>query len=118
MRAENRLASAFEEFILPYDALRTAAPDAALLELHKGESDFAALPSPGLRVRARRSKRDTAGLIAVLQTYAALPSLPVSPERQAAQTALLGRMNKLRSELLPPVWSRTAQVQQAGLPPQ
>ena len=42
MRAENRLASAFEEFILPYDALRTAAPDAALLELHKGESDFAA----------------------------------------------------------------------------
>ena len=40
MRAENRLASAFEEFILPYDALRTAAPDAALLELHKGETSF------------------------------------------------------------------------------
>ena len=40
MRAEKRLASAFEEFILPYDALRTAAPDAALLELHKGETSF------------------------------------------------------------------------------
>jgi hypothetical protein len=40
LRAENRLASAFEEFILPYDALRTAAPDAALLELHKGETSF------------------------------------------------------------------------------
>jgi hypothetical protein len=26
LRAEKRLASAFEEFILPYDALRTAAP--------------------------------------------------------------------------------------------
>jgi hypothetical protein len=40
LRAENRLASAFEEFILPYDALRTAASDAALLELHKGETSF------------------------------------------------------------------------------
>lgn len=63
-------------------------------------------------------RNDQRAIVENFQRYKNLPALPVPSDKITPQSEILGRMNTLRTSVVPPLWFNEVLIQQAGLPNQ
>jgi hypothetical protein len=63
-------------------------------------------------------RNDQRAIVENFQRYKNLPALPVPSDKITLQSEILGRMNTLRTSVVPPLWFNEVVIQQVGLPNQ
>jgi hypothetical protein len=63
-------------------------------------------------------RNDQRAIVENFQRYKNLPALPVPSDKITPQSEILGRMNILRTSVVPPLWFNEVLIQQSGLPNQ
>lgn len=85
---------------------------------HIWQWNYGMLQSLEKNVHDAVRRNDQRAIVEIFQHYKNLPALPVPADKIVRQSEILGRINTLRTSVVPPLWFNEIMIQQSGLPSQ